>query len=267
MRPSAEAQASMTGGGRAGTVCLLQAAEPPGMLDAVVRELGKVAEVVVARLPGFDGSPIPKAFSSVDDLAYSQLDYLEKHNLQGVVLVGVSFAAWVALEMAVRSTERISHLVIGNAFGVRTGHPLDQPIADIYAMDPQELRAAMFADESLRSWSIGDMTDEQVLCFTRGQEAQVLLGWNRYMHNPVLGRWLNRIAVPSLVLWGEDDGVVASSIGRHLVDELPNAVFSAIEGAGHYPHIERPDVFAQRIAQFAGLSELTDVQEPAGEKK
>jgi pimeloyl-ACP methyl ester carboxylesterase len=71
------------------------------------------------------------------------------------------------------------------------------------------------------------------------------------MHNPALLHWLHRTTVPSLVLWGDKDGIVAPSYGEKLAASLPNARFESIAGAAHYPQIEQPEAVADRITRFA----------------
>jgi pimeloyl-ACP methyl ester carboxylesterase len=71
------------------------------------------------------------------------------------------------------------------------------------------------------------------------------------MYNPQLRYWLRRIAVPTLVLWGESDGIVSPSYGRAYSEAIPGSRFELIERAGHHPEIEQPDAFVQRVAAFA----------------
>jgi len=70
-------------------------------------------------------------------------------------------------------------------------------------------------------------------------------------YHPALVNWLHRIAVPSLVLWGDKDGIVAPSYGEKLAAALPNARFEHIPGAAHYPQIEHPEAVADHIARCA----------------
>jgi pimeloyl-ACP methyl ester carboxylesterase len=81
--------------------------------------------------------------------------------------------------------------------------------------------------------------------------ATALYGWRPYMHNPGLRQWLHRVRVPTLVLWGEGDGIVATAYGEKLRRSLPHARFELIPRAGHYPQIERPGKVADAIERFA----------------
>jgi pimeloyl-ACP methyl ester carboxylesterase len=59
-----------------------------------------------------------------------------------------------------------------------------------------------------------------------------------------------------LVIWGANDGIVASDYGRQLCRSLPDARFEPISQAGHYPQIERPDGIADAIGRFASVQLL-----------
>src|SRR6266478_1063947 len=71
--------------------------------------------VIAPRAPGFGNTPRPAWFRSVGDIAYLRLD------LRDATVVGSSFGGWVALETAVRSTSRISRLVLIDSLGAKFG--------------------------------------------------------------------------------------------------------------------------------------------------
>ena len=77
----------------------------PGIgIDAkapVLGYLSRAHRLIVPTHPGFGSSELPKGMSTVDDLAYFYLDLLEALDLREVALVGVSFGAWIAAEIAV----------------------------------------------------------------------------------------------------------------------------------------------------------------------
>jgi len=56
--------------------------------------------------------------------------------------------------------------------------------------------------------------------------------------------------VPTLVVWGEKDGIVGPGYGEKLCLSLPDARFELIRQAGHYPQIERPDEVADAVERF-----------------
>ena len=70
------------------------------------------------------------------------------------------------------------------------------------------------------------------------------------MYNPRLARWLHRITMPTLVLWGASDGIVTPAYERGYSARIPGARFEIIEAAGHHPETEQPGRFVERVMAF-----------------
>lgn len=206
--------------------------------------------VIAPSHPGFGRSDLRPHLTTVGDLAEFYIDVLDELGLEDVAVVGASFGAWVALEMAVRSTPRISHLVLADAFGVKLGGREDRDIADIFAMSQDDLVAHSFADPSSFAWRPDERTDEELLAYTRSREAAARFGWLPYMHNPKLKHRLGTVRVPTLFLWGAQDRIVSPDYGRAYASLVPDAEFALIEQAGHFPHVEQPGAFSERVAEF-----------------
>ncbi|GAA2897989.1 alpha/beta hydrolase [Pseudonocardia halophobica] len=224
-----------------------RAVEDGRFLEALAEDFA----VVTPSHPGFSRSPRPDWCSSVDDLAYLYLDWLDRSELTDVTLVGLQFGGWVALEMAVRSCARISRLVLVDSVGVKLGGPLDREVVDLFATPHAELDKIIYAD---RAHALGDLAlapVDDVLELARNEEALVTYGWQPYLHNPRLLNWLWRITVPTTVVWGDSDGVVVPDYGRGLAARIPGASFDLIDRAGHRPQVERPHDVARLIAKFA----------------
>ena len=207
--------------------------------------------ITAPRHPGFGDSERPDEFRTVHDLAYLYLDLLDGQRLDDVTLVGSSLGGWVALEMCVRSVERIGRLVLIDALGVKFGGREERDIADIYALANDQLLNRTFFDPARVVPDYSKLGDDELNEVARDRQATALYGWRPYMHNPGLRQWLHRVRVPSLVIWGENDGIVTPDYGRKLCRSLPDARFEAISQAGHYPQIERPDEVTDAIGRFA----------------
>lgn len=207
--------------------------------------------VVAPRHPGFGASPRPNWMRSIGDIAYVHLDLIERLALDDVTVVGSSFGGWVAMELAIRSAARLSRLVLIDSLGVKFGGRDEAEIADVYALPADEVVRRTFADVA-NAPDYDTMGEAQVEEVARDREAAVLYGWRPYMHNPSLKHWLHRIKIPTLVLWGERDGITAPAYGEKLAQAIPGARFSTIAAAGHYPQIEQPEAVVDAIAGFAG---------------
>ena len=214
-------------------------------------KLARRWRLIVPRHLGFGNSERPDGFRTVHDLAYLYLDLIERQDFGRATLVGSSFGGWIALEMCVRCCEAIDRLVLIDSVGLKFGGREESDIADIYALPADELRRRTFYDpqHTLPDYSV--LSDAEAQSVARDREATALYGWRPYMHNPGLRQWLHRVRVPSLVIWGESDGIVTQDYGRKLCRSLPDARFEPIRQAGHYPQIERPDEVADAIGRFA----------------
>jgi pimeloyl-ACP methyl ester carboxylesterase len=222
-------------------------AQHRGFFDLLARRW----RVTVPRHPGFGRSERPDCFRTIHDLAYLYLDLLERQDLGKVTLVGSSFGGWIALEMCVRCVTSIARLTLIDTVGVKFGGREERDIADIYALTHDELLRRTFFDPARAAPDYSGLSDEEATEIARDREATALYGWRPYMHNPGLRQWLHRVHVPTVVVWGDSDGIVSADYGQKLCRALPDARFELIREAGHYPQIERPQEVADVIGRFA----------------
>lgn len=61
---------------------------------------------------------------------------------------------------------------------------------------------------------------------------------------------LPRIAVPTLLVWGDADGLVTREMQEQLAAALPSAELIVYPGAGHTPRWEEPVRFASDLVAF-----------------
>jgi pimeloyl-ACP methyl ester carboxylesterase len=61
---------------------------------------------------------------------------------------------------------------------------------------------------------------------------------------------LPRVAVPTLLVWGEQDARSPLDVARQFKDALPDAKLVVIPGAGHMSNLEAPDVFNDAVREF-----------------
>ena len=201
--------------------------------------------------PGFGASELPKGFDTVDDLAYHTLDLMDELDLRDVTLAGVSLGGWIAAAVAVKSTARISKLVLANAVGVKVSGRETRDIADIFAITEKVFNELAYSDPSIAARDYKTMPDDAVRAVARNRESTARYAWSPYMHDPKLKGRLHRIKIPTLFLWGAADRIVSEQYGRAYSAAIPGARFETIANAGHFPHIEQPDEFARRVLAFA----------------
>ena len=201
--------------------------------------------------PGFGHSPDSDLIDTVDDLSYLYLDLLSVLNLREVIVVGFSLGGWIAAEMAVKSTEHISKLVLAAPLGIKVGDRETRDIPDIFALSAEEIARLQYLDPSRATVDYTALSDDELTVIARNREATALYGWEPYFHNPKLQRRLHRIDVPTLLLWGASDRFVTPDYyGAAYRDAIPGARLEIIEQAGHWPQVEQPTRFVEKVKKF-----------------
>ena len=209
-------------------------------------------EVIAPVHPGFAGSPIPEHFDHLDDLVYLYLDLMDALDLPDTVLMGCAMGGWVAVEMAVRTTQRLSHLILVDAVGIKPGDRDTRDIADIFALPDAEVTRLLFHDAS-KAPRRADLSEAQLTVMAAERIAHALYTWDPYMHNPKLCFRLHRINVPTLLIWGANDRLVSVDYAKAYRTMLPQAQLVVIPEAGHLPHVEQPDRWLDRVLSFVAV--------------
>jgi len=216
------------------------------------RLLAQRFHVIAPWHPGFGHSELPgDRFRDVGDLALFYLELVHELEIRDAVLMGASFGGWLAAEVAVRSAAAFTHLVLADALGIKVGDRESRDVADVFAISQEELTARAYHDPGRRTRDYSTMSDRDLLGIARSREAYAYFGWKPYMHDPTLRPWLRRVRIPSLVLWGESDGIVTPDYGRAYAAAIPGARFELVEQAGHYPHVEQPERVVELVTAFA----------------
>ena|SRR5579883_1008562 len=218
---------------------------------AAIAELARYARVIAPTHPGYGRSELPKGMRTIDDVSYFYLDLLDQLDLRDLTIVGVSLGAWIAAEMAVKTTARMARLVMANAVGVKIGDRETRDIVDIFALTEPEYLEITYCDPSVGRRDYKSLPDAEVLAAARAREATARFAWNPFFHNPRLKSRLHRIGIPTQFLWGTHDRMLSEAYGRAYCAMIPNAQFKLIERAGHFPDHEQPKVFAEEVLKFA----------------
>jgi pimeloyl-ACP methyl ester carboxylesterase len=219
---------------------------------AVLDAFAAKARLIAPSHPGFGASELAPSMTTVDDLAYFYLDLMDDLDLRDAIVVGVSFGAWIAAAIAIKSTARMSHLVMANAVGIKVGSRETRDIADIFAMLEPQFNKLAFSDPKAGERDYKSMPEADLVAVARNRESLARFAWQPYMHDPKLKNRLHRIRIPTLFLWGKDDCILSEDYGRAYRAAIPGARFELIDKAGHFPHIEQPQRFADRVFAFAG---------------
>jgi pimeloyl-ACP methyl ester carboxylesterase len=216
----------------------------------ILDHLARDADVIAPSHPGFGRSPRPDDFRTVYDLVQLYVELLDSLACEQVSLMGISFGGWLAAEVALKARRRVRRLVLVDALGIKVSDRETADILDVFNTHPNEVVRRSWHDAQKWAPNYDDMSDEALVIRARNWEALCRYGWHPYMYNPQLKRWLGCMQPPTLVLWGESDGIVAPAYGEAYARLIPGARFELIAAAGHHPEIEQPAALAERAIAF-----------------
>jgi pimeloyl-ACP methyl ester carboxylesterase len=200
--------------------------------------------------PGFGASELPRSFSSIDDLAYFYLDFLDHFDLNEVTMVGFSLGGWIAAEILVKDSSRVSKLVLGAPLGLRTQEKRAIQVADLFMIDPKQMDATLQVTPAAKNGSLASLPEAILERIARNAEAVALFGWSPYLYNPKLHLRLHRIRVPTVLLWGEEDRLAPLAYARSFTTRLKQGRLETLAACGHRIYVDCPEAAAARILNF-----------------
>lgn len=207
-------------------------------------------DVIAPEHPGFGNVEKPQWLDSMRDLASFYLDLIDTLDLKSVHVAGFDFGGWCAAEMAIRNPGTMASLTVAGAPG------LSLPEAgglDPFLRSEEDRFTDNFLDpakaEAERTLQLTPETEDTRIA---NQMLIAQLAWNPRWHDPDLRKWLHRIRVPALIVWGAQDKVTPPAHGEEWQKLIPGARLETIADCGHVPQLEKPAELAALIAGFAG---------------
>jgi pimeloyl-ACP methyl ester carboxylesterase len=192
--------------------------------------------------PGFDGATGLDQLDDVVDLALYYLDLLDEMLLDSPYVIGHGFGGMIAAEMAALAPRQIAKLVLVAPFGLWLE---GAPVADIFALSPDEQEAALWHDPA-DAPPVGDPDDPTRQVANLAAAAKFL--WP--IPDKGLRKRLHRLAAPTLLVWGERDGIVPPSYAEAFHQRISCSRVVTIPHAAHAPHLEQPHAFSRVVLEF-----------------
>jgi pimeloyl-ACP methyl ester carboxylesterase len=219
-------------------------------LDALARRFTVHAPEHPGTAPGD-----PDAVHQVDslwDLVLCYDELLEQLRLPEVALVGHSFGAMMACEVAALRPSRVGRLALIDPVGLWRD---DAPVVNWMLLAPQELPAHVFRDADGAAakalFAVPSEPEAAALARTRLVWAMGATGkfiWP--IPDKGLRKRIHRVQAPTLLVWGQDDRLVPRVYADEFARRLPRARIEVVKEAAHAPHLEQPEVTADLVARF-----------------
>jgi pimeloyl-ACP methyl ester carboxylesterase len=201
------------------------------------------ARVLVPTHPGFGGTPRPEALRSISGLAALYNALLDQLDLQDATVIGNSIGGWITAEIALLKSPRVSGLVLIDAVGIEVpGHP----VADFFSLTMDQVFQRSFHDPG--PFRIDPATlPPAAQAIAAGNRAAIGVYAGPTMTDPALAGRLGTLEIPTLVLWGDSDGIADADYGRAYAAAIPMARFQLLPDTGHSPQLETPDQVIRAI--------------------
>ena len=195
---------------------------------------------------------------SIDDEVRDILAVMEAAGLQRAAVYGRSRGGMLAQEVALSHPDRVSALVLSG-----TSHRGPGSVGSIDAVNqamritPEVTRELIFETQNAAMASPGwKERDPEAFAYLMGVDLEApprrfavvrqqgaLEGWTSVDR-------LHQVACPTLVLCGEDDGMVPPENSRQLAAAIPDARLQLVPQCGHLPMLEKPAEVARAVLDF-----------------
>ena len=243
-----DAMVHISRGGSGQTLLLLHGAGGSANLKELAPKLAEDFDVLLPDHPGFGLSDQSKQLSSVSDLAFYYLDFIQELGLKDVHLVGLSMGGWIAAEIAIRSTTNVKSIALVSSAGI---HVKGVPKGDLFLWSPEELVRNLYVNQDVVDDVLSqEPTSEELEIMVKNRVAAARYAWHPRFYNPDLEKWLHRIDVPTLIIWGDKDKVFPVEYASAFKNLIPHAQTQILKDCGHIPHMDQPEAFYHSLKSF-----------------
>jgi pimeloyl-ACP methyl ester carboxylesterase len=205
------------------------------------------SRVIVPVHPGFGGTARPEYLHSIRDLALTYVHLLDEMDLTGVTVIGNSVGGWIAAEMAIHASARISRVVLVDAGGLQLE---DHPGADFFSLTPDQVTDMAYYQPDKFRVDFAALPD-QAKAAIAGNQAALRAYTAEGMTDPSLLGQLSEVRVPVLVVWGAADRIYPPEHGEAFAKAIPDARLVVVDKAGHLPQLEEPSALLAAVLDFA----------------
>jgi pimeloyl-ACP methyl ester carboxylesterase len=204
--------------------------------------------LILPHHPGFGASADDSSIDSIHDYVLHYLDLLDALGLDEFSLVGLSGGGSMASWLAIEQTARIRRLVLAAPFGLRVP---EHPTVDLFSIPDEEVLGYLTVDMSIFDGKVPmPPTPEFLAERYRESTSWARVAWQR-PYDIKLSKWLHRITMPTLILWGDADRLIPVEQAAVWADLIPNAEVKILPGVGHLVFDESREAL-DAVAEFVG---------------
>lgn len=206
--------------------------------------------VIIPYHPGFGPSADDPQVTEIHDFVLHYLDLFDALELDSVRVVGQSMGGFIATKLAIEHGARIAKLALACPIGLPV--PAEHATVNFLATPPQDLPALLAHDPMTVIKHLPRGEPSAAFIAERTKEAVTagrVLGSGTATFDAKLPRYLHRIAMPTLIVWGKQDRLTPATQHKTWAKALPKATVRLFDNAGHLVLDEAPEAVAA-IGEF-----------------
>lgn len=187
--------------------------------------------VLIPYHPGWAESGDDPTLTTTHDYVMHYLELIDQLGIPEVDLVGMSMGGRLAAQFTAEHKRRVRKLVLIAPAGLDVpGYPL----ADFSKIAPEDVLSYLTTNiPRIMEHSTGPGTLRDATSFMKLLPS---------IMDPKFTRWLHRITIPSMLVWGDQDRTTPIQQADEWLKRIPGLRFHKVEGSGHLVLEERPDV-------------------------
>lgn len=230
--------------------------------DSWTEELKKNKRVVRMDLPGFGlTGPFPGRSYSMDQYVGFLSSFLTARKINRCYLAGNSLGGQIAWQFTLKHPEAVDKLILIDA----AGFPLKSrsvPLAFRMAGTPVINKLLTFitprfvVESSVKnvyadkSKVTDQLVDRYFDLSLRAGNRQALIDRMQTHNDSNEVKRINTISQPTLILWGEEDGLIPAENAYRFERLLPNDTLVMLQNSGHVPMEENPGQSLNALKAF-----------------
>jgi pimeloyl-ACP methyl ester carboxylesterase len=233
--------------------------------------------VIAPDLLGHGDSAKPRGDYSLGSFASLLRDFMLALGHERATIAGHSLGGGIAMQMAYQFPERVERLVLVSSGGL--GRKVT-PVLRAVALPGAELmlpllasRAIVNAGTTVGGWigRLGLRTSSDLAGMAAGLATLQDIETRRaFVHTArsvidVGGQRVNATdklylaaAVPTLIVWGEDDPIIPARHGIRAHELMPGSRLRIFAGSGHFPHHDDPGGFVTTLTEFVATTKPSE---------
>lgn len=203
--------------------------------------------VITVDFPGFgrtDRFPRDWFLKNFTNFTENFLNYL---GISKVYLAGHSFGGRVAIQLAANSSHRVRKLILIDSSGIKPKMSLKR----LFYYTVAKIGKLVF---SLPPLSQSKEKAQELLYKKVGESDYLTAGKMKKTFLNIINEDstenLKKINTPTLILWGKNDTEIPLSDAYIMNKLIPNSNLSILENSGHFPFLEEPIEFIEKVTEF-----------------